>query len=324
MFLVIAFAAILAVTFGTVTLVTGASRTQRTVDRRITALVASAGEGGSIIPPQMKLLLKPQPTGTMGILNSMLQEYRIPQMIETKIIQADLRTSALMIILSSIGCAGVGFACAFIWVKLIAIQALAALALATFPMIYVSVMASRRLKKFNAGLADAIDMMARALRAGHSMTASINVIAEQSAEPVRSEFSEVFKQQNFGMPLRDAMGLMLERVPSQDLRVMVTGILVQKETGGNLAEILDRTAETIRARIKIQGEIRTHTAQGRMTGYILCALPIVMLVVINFLNPGYSDVLFNTPTGHMISYIGIALLIIGGLIIRQIINGIEV
>ena len=156
------------------------------------------------------------------------------------------------------------------------------------------------------------------------MTASINVIAEQAQEPVRSEFSEVFKQQNFGLPIREAMAQMLERVPSQDLRVLVTGILVQKETGGNLVEILDRTAHTIRERLRIQGEIRTHTAQGRLTGYILCGLPIIMLVVINFLNPGYSDVLLQTPTGHMISYIGIGLLITGGLIIRQIINGIEV
>ena len=156
------------------------------------------------------------------------------------------------------------------------------------------------------------------------MTASINVIAEQSAEPVRSEFSEVFKQQNFGLPLREAMQQMLDRVPSQDLRVLVTGILVQKETGGNLAEILDRTASTIRERLKIQGEIRTHTAQGRMTGYILCALPLVMLAVINFINPGYSKVLVDTSTGRMLAYLGVGLLVAGGLIIRQIINGIEV
>jgi len=141
---------------------------------------------------------------------------------------------------------------------------------------------------------------------------------------VRSEFNEVFKQQNFGLPLRDAMTQMLDRVPSQDLRVLVTGMLVQKETGGNLAEILDRTAGTIRERLKIQGEIRTHTAQGRMTGWILCMLPVVMLIVINMINPGYSKMLVDTPIGQMLSYVGIFLLITGGVIIRQIINGIEV
>ena len=207
---------------------------------------------------------------------------------------------------------------------MLAVQLVAALILSYVPYGFISFKASRRLKKFNDGLADSIDTMSRALRAGNSLMAAINVIAEQAAEPVRSEFSEVFKQQNFGLPIREAMAQMVERVPSQDLRVLVTAILVQKETGGNLVEILDRTSHTIRERLRIHGEIKTHTAQGRMTGYILCSLPIVMLVVINFLNPGYSKVLVETPTGHMISYIGIGLLVTGNLVIRQIINGIEV
>jgi tight adherence protein B len=156
------------------------------------------------------------------------------------------------------------------------------------------------------------------------MVSSIGVVAEQSMEPARSEFLDIFNQQNFGLPLRDALTQMLEHVPSQDLRVLVTGILVQKETGGNLTEILDRTAHVIRERLRIQGEIRTHTAQGRMTGYILCALPVVLLIVINFANPGYSAVLFNSQIGHILLYVGMFLLTCGGLIIRAIINGIEV
>ncbi|HUD21370.1 MAG TPA: type II secretion system F family protein, partial [Acidobacteriaceae bacterium] len=192
------------------------------------------------------------------------------------------------------------------------------------PFGVISFKRSRRLAAFNAALPDAIDMMGRAMRAGHSMVASINTVAEQSMEPVKSEFCEVFKQQNFGLPIRDALTQMLDRVPSQDLKVLVTGILVQKETGGNLAEILDRTAGVIRERLRIQGEIRTHTAQGRMTGWILCSLPIVMLILINFINPGYSDVLMNTQIGHLLIYIGLGLLITGAVVIRTIINGIEV
>jgi tight adherence protein B len=126
------------------------------------------------------------------------------------------------------------------------------------------------------------------------------------------------------MPLRDALNQMLDHVPSQDLKVLVTGMLVQKETGGNLAEILDRTASVIRERLRIQGEIRTHTAQGRLTGWILCSLPVVMLFMINFINPGYSNILINTPMGHKLIYLGAGLLSIGALAIRQIINKIEV
>jgi len=323
MFLLIAFAAILLVTFGVIALMTGASRSQKVVERRVAELVATGSEGGPITP-QVQLLLKTEPAGNYGFLNTLLQDYALPRSIQAKIIQADMETTALTILLSSLGAAAAAFAVVYLWVSILAIQLVVAAVFAYAPIGFITFKASRRLKKFNDGLPDAIDMMSRALRAGHSMTASINVIAEQAAEPVRSEFSEVFKQQNFGLPIREAMTQMLERVPSQDLRVLVTGILVQKETGGNLVEILDRTAHTIRERLRIHGEIRTHTAQGRLTGYILCGLPIVMLVVINFLNPGYSDVLLDTPTGHMISYIGIGLLITGGLIIRQIINGIEV
>ena len=323
MSLLIAFAAILGVTFGVIALMTGASRSQKVVERRVAGLVASGSDGGPITP-QVQLLLKAEPKGNYGFLNTVLQEYALPRAIQAKIIQADMETTALTVLLSSLGAAAAGFGIAYLWVSMIAVQLIAAAILAYAPIGFIWFKASRRLKKFNEGLPDAIDMMSRALRAGHAMTASINVVAEQAAEPVRSEFSEVFKQQNFGLPIREAMGQMLERVPSQDLRVLVTAILVQKETGGNLVDILERTAHTIRERLRIQGEIRTHTAQGRMTGYILCALPIVMLVVINFLNPGYSDVLLNTPTGHMIAYLGIGLLITGGLIIRHIINGIEV
>ena len=113
-------------------------------------------------------------------------------------------------------------------------------------------------------------------------------------------------------------------MPSQDLRVLVTGVLVQKDTGGNLAEILDRILSVIKDRIRIQGEIKTHTAQGRLTGWILCSLPIVLLVLINIVNPGYSKVLFTDPLGKKMLYGGVGMLIVGGLVIRQIVNGIEI
>jgi tight adherence protein B len=226
--------------------------------------------------------------------------------------------------MSSLGFAVAGFAVSYLCVPVLAIQLAVAGVLAYVPFGIVSFKRSRRIAAFNAGLPDAIDMMGRALRAGHSMIASISIVAEQSVEPICSEFSEVFKQQNFGVPLRDALTQMLDHVPSQDLRVLVTGILVQKETGGNLAEILDRTVAVIRERIRIHGEIKTHTAQGRMTGWILCTLPLLMLFVINIINPGYSKVLIDTPLGHKLIYVGLFLLTTGGLVIRQIVNGIEV
>jgi tight adherence protein B len=323
MILLIAFFGILVICFGVLSLFMTSSKIQKVIDRRILAILRTGTHTSSGEPIEAQLL-KLDPAGKFKWLNVLLQNHNISKKLKAKIIQADIKTTPAMILVTSGILAVIGFVGISMFFDIVALQLAIGAALGYIPFGLLSFKRARRLKLFNAALPEAIDMMGRALRAGHSMTASINIIAEQSVEPVRSEFNEVFKQQNFGLPLRDAMTQMLERVPSQDLRVMVTGMLVQKETGGNLAEILDRIANTIRERLKLQGEIKTHTAQGRMTGYILCALPIVMLIVINMINPGYSKMLVDTTIGKMLSYIGIFLLITGGLIIRAIINGIEI
>ena len=322
MLLFLAFGGILAVTFGAVALVSASSGSQRAIERRYLGIRASNGETSG--DDSAAILLKLEPVGSTQGIDALLHQFPIIRALEKQIIQADVKGSPAKFIGIGAGMMVAGGVVVSIWVQVPLIQIGVAAVFGYLPFLYLKLMRSRRMKKFDNCLADAVDMMSRALRAGHAMNAAINIVAEQSLEPVRSEFAEVFKQQNFGLPIRDAMQQMLDRVPSPDLRVVVTGILVQKETGGNLAEILDRTANTIRERLKIQGEIRTHTAQGRMTGYILCALPVVMLLAINWINPGYSDVLINTATGHTICYVGVALLVTGGLIIRAIINGIEV
>jgi tight adherence protein B len=323
MVLFIAFAAILSITFGIMALLMSSSRNQRVVAKRVLSILATGPQYSSDDAP-LQQLLKLEQINRFAWLNALIQKYHVSRMLKTRITQANVKTTPAPLLVTSFGLALVGFVGVSLFIDVIALEVAVAALLGYLPIGLLSFKRSRRINAFNKALPDAIDMMGRALRAGHSMTASINIVAEQSLEPVRSEFGEVFKQQNFGLPLRDAMTQMLDRVPSQDLRVLVTGMLVQKETGGNLAEILDRIANTIRERLRIHGEIKTHTAQGRMTGWILCALPIVMLVVINMINPGYSNMLINTPIGKMLSYLGIALLITGGVIIRQIINGIEV
>jgi len=179
---------------------------------------------------------------------------------------------------------------------------------------------SSRLQKFNTALPDAIDLIARALRAGHSMISAIEVVSEQSPEPLASEFEMVFQQQKFGIQFRDVLLQLIDRVPSRDLQFLVTAILIQKETGGDLTEVLDRTTRIIRERIRIHGEIQTYTAQGRLTGWILGALPVVMLVIISFITPGYTHVLFYDPTGNKLLYAGAVLIIIGGVVIRKIVD----
>ncbi len=179
---------------------------------------------------------------------------------------------------------------------------------------------SRRLNKFTLALPDAIELMARALRAGHSMNSAVEIVAEQSVAPLDAEFGIVFQQQKFGIPFRDAILQLGERVPSKDLHFLITAILVQKETGGDLTEILDRTTTVIRERVRIEGEIRTYTAQGRLTGWILAGLPIAMLILINLITPGYSHILFHDPVGHELLTAGAALIVVGGFIISRIVD----
>ena len=188
------------------------------------------------------------------------------------------------------------------------------------PIVVLKFKRSGRIANFNEALPDAIDLMARALRAGHSLSSSIEVIAQQSPEPLASEFEACFQQQKFGIPFRESMLAMGERIPSDDLHFFITAILVQKETGGDLTDILDRTTKLIRDRIRIQGEIKTHTAQGRLTGWILSLMPIAMLILMNIITPGYSDLLFHNWLGQRLLIAGAVFILIGGLIIRKIVD----
>jgi len=212
----------------------------------------------------------------------------------------------------------------FLSTSMVLLSLVCAVFAAAVPVAILHSKRAARLEHFNAVLPDCIEMCARSLRAGHSLASSINIVAEEAAEPAKSEFLEVAKNQNHGLPLRDSLQQMMQRVPSSDLQVLVTAILVQKDTGGNLAEIMDRTLAVIRDRVRIQGDIKTHTAQGRLTGWILLIMPIVLMLIINLINPGYSSVLFRDPIGVKLLYAGLCLLLLGGFLIRQIVRGIQV
>ena len=253
-------------------------------------------------------------------LGDFLQRYSFAKKLQVLLIHADSSMSIGGIVLASAGSAtGCGLLC-FLVLHTNLLTGGAALVGAAIPYVLLRMKRGRRLKAFNTALPDAIDLMARSLRAGHSMNSSIELIAEQSPEPLSSEFVQVYKQQRLGLHFRDALLQMGGRIPSRDLQFLITAILVQKETGGDLTEILDRAAHVIRDRIRIEGEVRTHTAQGRLTGWILGLLPVIMLALLNIVSPGYSSVLFHDPTGQKLLYAGGILIVLGGLIIRKIVD----
>ncbi len=188
------------------------------------------------------------------------------------------------------------------------------------PYLWLRRKKTKRLKQFNEALPDATDLMARALRAGHSTGSCIEIVAEQSHGPIAGEFGRCFQRQKFGIPFREALLELGMRVPSKDLQFLITAILVQKETGGDLTQILDRTTNVIRERIRIEGEVRGYTAQGRLTGWILAGFPLAMMGLVNVLSPGYTRPLFAEPLGQKLLYLGAGLIVIGALIIRKIVD----
>jgi tight adherence protein B len=253
-------------------------------------------------------------------LSVLLERYPFAKKLQVLLVHANSTMSVGGVVLASAGSAlGCGLL-SFLFLRTLPLAAAGFVVGTVIPYVLLRTKRARRLKAFNTALPDAIDLMARSLRAGHSMNSSIELIAEQSLEPLASEFVQVYQQQRLGLQFRDALLQMGTRIPSRDLQFLITAILVQKETGGDLTEILDRTAHVIRDRIRIEGEVRTHTAQGRLTGWILGLLPIILLVMINIASPGYSSILFHDPTGQKLLYAGGVLIILGGLIIRKIVD----
>jgi tight adherence protein B len=321
--LMLGFISILLVTFALVAAITRRSPMEKSIDQRMVSIQTS-NRGATGVAAETTQLLKVVQSGKFGWFEEILENHELSRRLRMRILQANSSTTVSALILSSLGLAIVGYAIAWFFVPMTLIDVAAAAALSSLPYGILSFKRSKRINAFNAALAESIDMMARALRAGYSMMGAIEMLSENAPEPAATEFGEIFNQQNLGLPLRDALLQLLDRVPSPDLRVLVTAIMVQKETGGNLVEILDRTVYVIRERIRIQGEIRVQTAQGRLTGWILGALPVVMLVLINIMNPGYSSVFLHDPLGRRMVYIGIGLLVVGTWTIRHIIRGIEV
>jgi tight adherence protein B len=188
------------------------------------------------------------------------------------------------------------------------------------PLCWLFYQRSARFRRFNVLLPDAIDLIARALRAGHSLPSALVTVAEELADPLGPEFQHCADEMNFGLPFREAMHGMLKRFPLQDLHFLISAILVQRETGGNLAELLDKTAAVLRSRITLQQKVRVHTAQGRMTGGILIALPFIAFVLLNLIRPGYTAPLFESETGHKLVYGTLISITFGALVIRKIIQ----
>ncbi len=192
--------------------------------------------------------------------------------------------------------------------------------LALSPVVWLMFRRKRRLKKFGQQLPEALELVSRALRAGHSLASGISLVADEMPDPIRKEFQRCYESQNLGVPLEEALEDMTVRVPNLDLRFFVTAVTLQRQTGGDLAEILDKIGSLIRERFKIWGQIQALTGEGRLSGIILLALPPALFLVVYRLNPDYCMVLFTDPMGHQMLIGAVLMQIFGALVIRKIVN----
>jgi tight adherence protein B len=218
-------------------------------------------------------------------------------------------------------CAG---AAGYLVVVLISDLALAGLIVGAFcaylPLWFVNFMAARRVNKFEEQFPEAIELLSRALRAGHAFTTGLSMVAEEMAEPVGTEFRLAYDRQNFGMPMADALKALGERVPLLDARFFVTAVLTQREAGGNLAEVLDNLATVIRERFKVKRQVRVITAHARITGWVLALMPPCLGVALTILSPGQMSLLWTDPTGIKMVVVALVLQIVGTLVIRKLVN----
>jgi len=188
------------------------------------------------------------------------------------------------------------------------------------PLLWLMFRRKRRMKKFAAQLPDALELIARALRAGHSLGSGFQLVSEEMNEPIASEFRRSFDEQNLGIPLDESLDSMTDRMPNLDLKFFCTAVILQRQTGGDLAEILDKIGRLIRDRFRIWGQVQALTGEGRLSGIVLLALPPALFIAVWKLNPEYVSVLFTDPMGKQMLIGGIVMQVLGALVIRKIVN----
>jgi tight adherence protein B len=306
----------LMLSFAVIALTMKPTKSEKAVQDRLRAIEGIASGNVELAPD----LLKREALSEIPSLDALMHQFPVFTRLHHFIAQADSQRSVGELVTGSllIGIAGAWISNA--WLPAFGLAVLAGAALAALPFSYLYVLRARRFKHFEELLPEAIDLMSRALRAGHAISSAIEMVSEESSDPIAPEFRRVFEEQNFGLPLRDAMLNLTDRVPLADVRFLVTAILVQKETGGNLAEVLDKSATVIRDRFRLRGQLRVYTAQGRLTGWILAGLPFFMFFAISVVSPKYERIMITDPLGLKLIYVGLGMMLVGGWIIHRIIN----
>ncbi len=257
---------------------------------------------------------------SIPLLNRLLIKLDLAPRLRILLSQANIKWTVGGLLLMSAACAVFAAYGVYLRTDAMLIAIVAGAATSSLPFLYVLRRRTRRFDRFEEHLPNALDLIVGALRAGHSLSAAIGIVAREAAEPIGREFRICFDEQNFGVEFRIAMLNLATRIPIQDVRIVVTAMLIQKESGGNLAEVLDKVAHIIRDRYRLKRQIRVHTAQGRLTGWILSLLPVVLGFGLYLVNPSHMSILWQREIGMKMIYASVAMTCIGALIIRKIVQ----
>lgn len=284
------------------------------IERRLHAMSAGAHEDGELSIVKKRLLSE-----TPAVDRLLLEIPRIHQ-LDRLLLQSGLALNVAGFLWLTIMGALAGFILATVFgLPLFAIIGVT-VAMGALPLLYVLNAKHKRLITFEQQLPDALDLMGRALRAGHAFSGALKMVGDEMPEPVAGEFRITFDELNYGISLQDALQNMATRVPSDDLRYFVIAVLIQRETGGNLTELLDSISALIRARLKLMGTIRVLSAEGRLSAWILGLLPFIMAVVLNIINPKFMSVLWIDPTGLKVVWIMLVMMVVGVFWMRRVIR----
>jgi len=240
--------------------------------------------------------------------------------IKTLLAQADSSLTASKFALVSLVMAVFGVAIVVLTNMPVFFAPVLAIAFGLLPFLFMLFKRKRRFAAFGRQLPEALELVSRALRAGHSLASGMSLVAEEMGDPIGREFLACYEAQNFGVPLEEALEDMTERVPNVDLRFFVTAVILQRQTGGDLAEILDKIGRLIRERFRIWGQIQALTGEGRLSGIVLLALPPALFGAMWRLNPAYCRMLFEDPMGQQMLAVAVVMQILGAIVIKKIIN----
>lgn len=288
----------------------------RATKRRLEDLSTTAADES----PAVSILLQEEKLSSIPLMHRLMEKFSVSRQIQTLIVQAGAETTPGTVVLSMAFLAVVTLISARYLTHSLIVGLLLAPLAASAPYAYLKYRRSKRVAQFEESLPEALDMIVNALRSGFTFELAIKMVAQEIDDPLGYEFAVVFEEQNLGVPLQDALAGLRYRVPSDDLDLLIVSLVLHRRTGGNLAEVLDKTAGTIRDRFRLKREIRTKTAHGRFSGFVLVVLPLVMIGILMVTAPHYLVILINDKAGQYLLITAVVMQLVGIFVIKKIIN----